>query len=116
MAQLDREVLFESERFVIGVLQVVSAGSVVAALGQAQTVAKLVGQTPFRLFVTGMVAALILAVLAAFYRHYYKMWDVKGSDAKKAKYYLNATRRCVRNSLLLECGAFVLLVGAMWWG
>ena len=34
MAELDREVLFDNERFIIGVVQVVSAGAVIAAIGQ----------------------------------------------------------------------------------
>jgi hypothetical protein len=47
MAQTDRNVLFANEAFVLGMLQAVSAGAVVAALAQSETLVKWVGRTSF---------------------------------------------------------------------
>ena len=81
MADLDRQVLFENERFVIGVIQAVSGAGIVGALSQASTVLQLVGPLGFKLFITFMSVALASAVLAALFRHQYKMWDIQGHSA-----------------------------------
>ena len=77
MAQTDRDVLFANEAFVVGMLQAVSGGAVVAALAQSDSLVKWAGRTSFLLLVTAALLALGLAVLAAYWRHQYKMWDVK---------------------------------------
>src|SRR6266550_6292262 len=77
LAQTDREVLFANEAFVVGMLQAVSGGSIVAALAQAESLVKWAGRTSFLLFLTAAALALGLAILAAYWRHQYKMWDVK---------------------------------------
>ena len=88
MGDLDRETLFANETFVIGMLQAVSGGSIVAALAQADVLTKYAGRLPFFLFVTSVAFSLILAVLAAYWKHQYKMWDVKaGVSAEKATNY-----------------------------
>jgi hypothetical protein len=78
MAQTDRDILFANEAFLIGVLQAVSGGSLVAGLSQADTLVKFAGRNPFLGFLTAMCIALLAAVLAAYWKHEYKMWDVKG--------------------------------------
>ena len=77
MSDRDREVLFSNESFVIGMLQAVSGGSIVAALSQLQGIVTYAGRTAFLLFLTAMAASLAFAVLAAYWKHQYKMWDVK---------------------------------------
>ena len=77
MAQIDRETLFTNEAFVVGMLQAVSGGAVVAAIAQSDSLVKLAGPTSFLLFVTSASLALGLAIVAAYWRHQYKMWDVK---------------------------------------
>ena len=84
MAQTDRDVLFANEAFLIGVLQAVSGGSLVAGLSQADTLMRLATKSPFLAFLTAMVVALLAAVLAAYWKHEYKMWDMKG-QASAAK-------------------------------
>jgi hypothetical protein len=78
MAQSDRDVLFANEAYLIGVLQAVSGSSLVAALSQANTLIQLAGRTPLLLLLTAMAIGLLAAVLAAYWKHEYKIWDVKG--------------------------------------
>lgn len=95
MAQTDREVLFANEAFVVGMLQAVSGGAVVAAIAQAEPLVKWAGRTSFLLFVTSASLALGLAVLAAYWRHQYKMWDVKAqASAGQGKNEEAASRSC----------------------
>jgi hypothetical protein len=75
--QKERDVLFSNEAFVIGVLQAVSGGSLFAALAQSEVVLKLAGRPSFLAFLTLMGVGLMSAVLAAYWKHQYKMWDVK---------------------------------------
>jgi hypothetical protein len=77
--QKEREVLFSNEAFLIGVLQAVSGGSLFAALAQSATILKHSGFVPFLLFLTFMGFALICAVWAAYWRHQYKLLDIKGA-------------------------------------
>lgn len=112
MAQTDREVLFANEAFVVGMLQAVSGGAVVAALAQAESIVKWAGRTSFLLFVTAATLGLALAVLAAYWRHQYKMWDVKAiasaSEGKKEE----AQCRSARSSFYLW-GMRYVVVGAL---
>ena len=75
--QKERDVLFSNEAFIIGVLQAVSGGLLFAALAQSEALLKLAGKLPFLTFLTLMGIGLISAVLAAYWKHQYKMWDVK---------------------------------------
>ena len=50
MADQDREVLFANEAFVIGMVQAVAGGSIVAALSQLQTLVTYAGRTSFCYF------------------------------------------------------------------
>jgi hypothetical protein len=77
MSESDRDVLFANEAFVIGVLQAVSGGALVATLSQTQALVLLAGKIGFLLFLSAMALSLIVAVLAAYWKHQYKMWDVK---------------------------------------
>ena len=127
MAQGDRDVLFANESFVIGMLQAVSGGSLVATLAQAGPLAKLAGRVPFGLLLTAMALALVSAVLAAYWKHQYKMWDVKGrvsagqGNAAEAKtrsdlagWYLNAMRRAMLVSVVLIVAGLLQLVLGFW--
>jgi len=95
MAQTDRDVLFANEAFVVGMLQAVSGGAVVAALAQSDSLVKWAGRTSFLLLVTAASLALGLAILAAYWRHQYKMWDVKAqASASQGKLDEASTRGC----------------------
>ncbi len=86
-------------------LQAVSGAALVAALSQSQALIGLAGNTAFLLFVTAMAVALVVAVLAAYWKHQYKLWDVKAQvsasrnaaeealfRSTKANWYLNVMR------------------------
>jgi len=79
--QKEREVVFGNEAFLIGVLQMVSGGSLFAGLSQTQALERLAGSVSFLGFITLMAAALVASVRAAYWKHEYKMWDVKGRSA-----------------------------------
>ena len=111
--QKERDVLFSNEAFVIGVLQAVSGGSLFAALAQSEALLKLAGSLSFLTFLTLMGISLISAVLAAYWKHQYKMWDVKGRvsaaegdlaqsqiRADSAGTYLTAMRRAMLVAVL----------------
>ncbi len=68
-----------NEAFLIGVLQVVSGGSLFAGLSQTEALERLAGSVSFLGFITLMAAALVASVLAAYWKHEYKKWDVKAA-------------------------------------
>ena len=125
MAQTDRDILFSNEAFVIGMLQAVSGGSLVAALAQSEALIKLSGNIAFLLFLTAMAVALLVAVLAAYWKHQYKLWDVKAQasaaqnpeEAQRrsanANNYLRAMRTAFVVSLLASYSVSELIV-AFW--
>lgn len=82
MSIIDREVLFSNERLLIGMLQAVSGASVVAAISQWEALTQHAGILGVLIFLTVMALALVLAVLAAYWKHEYKKWDVKAQVSR----------------------------------
>lgn len=123
----DRDVLFANEAFAVGMLQAVSGGAVVAALSQSDTIVKIAGRLPFLTLVTAAALALALAVLSAYWRHQYKMWDVKAEASRSRQDEQEANQRQVRAGRYLRAmrigmatsvGALLVglatLVAALW--
>ncbi len=110
----DREQLFGNEAFAIGMLQVVAGGAVVASISQITSIIQHAGKLAFLLFLTLMAFALFAAILAAYWRHQYKMWDVK-RILNKANFSLIAMRRAMLSSVILVVAGVLWLVGAMWY-
>jgi hypothetical protein len=110
----DRDQLFGNEAFVIGMLQAVSGGSVVAGIAQFESIAAHAGLIVFLIFLTVMSFALLTAVLAAYFRHQYKMWDVKRRPTR-ASFYLKAMRWCMLASALLVVVGVLDLVAGFWY-
>jgi hypothetical protein len=110
----DRDQLFGNEAFVIGMLQAVSGGSVVAAIAQIEPITTNAGLLAFLIFVTIMSFALVAAVLAAYLRHQYKMWDVKG-HANQANRGLRAMRRSMLLAACFVIAGVVELVASFWY-
>lgn len=124
----DREVLFANEAFAISVVQAVSGGSLIAALAQAEAIIDLGGHLAFLIFVTCTALALVSALLAAYWRHQYKLWDVrggvsaaKGKDEKAVRRGLVANRyfKLVRLALLVSVMAILVglcaLIALFWY-
>jgi len=82
MSELDREVLFQNESFFIGMIQAVAGGSIVGALSQVEVLKLWVGSWPLLFFLTSSLVAISLASFSAYWRHQYKMWDVKAHASK----------------------------------
>src|SRR5438045_2011890 len=106
----DREQLFGNEAFAIGMLQAVAGASVVAALAQVQAIINNAGKLAFLVLVTSMAIGLLSAVLAAYWRHQYKMWDVKKRPSK-ANWYVAAMRRAMLVAVVLVSVGLLQLVG-----
>jgi uncharacterized membrane protein YhfC len=109
----DRDVLFSNESFVIGMLQAVSGGSVVAALAQSSQLTALAGKLSLLLLLSGALLALSIALTAAYLKHQYKMWDVK-RQAEKANSRLWAMRRCMLGALLIILASIAQLIVFAW--
>ncbi|OGI62428.1 MAG: hypothetical protein A2W18_13330 [Candidatus Muproteobacteria bacterium RBG_16_60_9] len=75
----ERAVLFGNEALLIGVIQVVSGGTLIGALSNSDKVRAVLGNKSYLVLLTLMGFALILSVLAAYWKHQYKMWHVKGN-------------------------------------
>jgi hypothetical protein len=110
----DREQLFGNEAFAIGMLQAVAGASIVAALAQVEAIITYAGKFAFLVLVTSMALGLLSAVLAAYWRHQYKMWDVKKRPSK-ATWYLAAMRRAMLVAVVLVSVGLLQLVGAFWY-
>lgn len=128
MAQSDRDILFANETFLIGVLQAVSGGSLVAALSQSETLVKLSGRILFVSFLTVMALSLLAAVLAAYWKHDYKMWDLKSALSARQGNVQEAERRhasfasslgqmrwAMKLSVLGIVVGYGILVAAIWY-
>ncbi len=110
----DREQLFGNEAFAIGMLQVISGGSIVAAISQLDAIISYAGRVSFLAFITLMSGGLLSSVLAAYWRHQYKMWDIKQSNSK-ANAYLAAMRRSMLVAVLFVVVGVISLVAAFWY-
>ena len=94
-------------------LQVVSGGSILAALAQLTAIQQISGMLTFLIFVSGMASALILSIVSAYWRHQYKMWDIK-NDEDKAKWYLGWMRRLMHTSVVLVVASILWLIVSFW--
>lgn len=108
-------------------LQAVSGAAVVSALSQSEPLVKWAGQLSFLLFITASAIALGFALLAAYWRHQYKMWDVKAQcsisegdtevakrRSKRTNFYLWGMRYVLVASLLSFLFALSQMVVSMW--
>ena len=124
---LDRETLFENEKFLIGILQASSGGAPLAGLAQLEPLLRLAGRLPVLIFLSAMGAALAASVLAAWLKHEYKMWDVKAHVSKaagkneeaarrfdKAGKRLHATRLSIKCSVALIVSGLAVVLVAFW--
>lgn len=118
MAQTDRDILFSNEAFVIGMLQAVSGGALVAALSQSEALIQLSGKTAFLIFLTAMAVALLAAVLAAYWKHQYKLWDVKAQASAQQNAVEEGRARSVKANRYLKVmrTAFVVSLAGVLFG
>lgn len=110
MAQTDRDILFSNEAFVIGMLQAVSGGALVAALAQAEALIKLGGNIAFLLFLTAMAGVLLVAVLGAYWKHQYKLWDVKAQVSASKNEATEAQTRSAKANGYLKAMRMTLVI------
>jgi len=136
--QKEREVGFANEAFTITVLHLTSGGALIALLGQAQTLVDLATRPGFAWLVTLTSLSLSGAVLAAYWKHLYKMWDIKARvqrlrvekpenlvqmagvlqeaerRSNKANRYLKWMRRAMTASAIIFAADAVLVLVLVW--
>jgi hypothetical protein len=118
---------FSNEAFLIGMLQAVAGASVVAALAQFDLLSRLAPRALILTCITLQVLALSAAMLAATWRYFYTLWDMKGSAAtakrepERATRHASATaqaldnmRRAIPISAFLLISSYVPLLCGMW--
>ncbi len=106
-------VLFANETFTIGMLQAVSGASLFAALAQWHALTDLTGRFPPLIFLTLMCLALITAVIAAYFKHQYKMWDVKATASGFAGRMEEATERLGDAKCYLRAMRYAMFAAAL---
>ena len=109
----ERVVLFGNETFFPGMLQAVSGASLFAALSQWQALADHRGRLVPLYFLTLMGAALASAVLAAYWKHQYKMWDVKAGASDADGRASEATKRWGRAGCYLRAMRLAMLISVI---
>jgi len=122
----ERHVLFGNEAFVIGMLQTVALAASIALASRLDEVAAIVGRKIAPVLLSAFLFALALAVVAAFFRHEYKMFGVKtplGKDDNEksrrawwATFYLTGMRWLMGGATYLIAIAIFAGVLAMWLG
>jgi hypothetical protein len=120
----ERRKLYENEAFTIGVLQAGCAASAFGIVSQIRTLNRIAGHVPVLIALTALILGLVAAVSAAFFRHQYKMWDVKAAvreegskknrRSRKTDWYLWTMRHSMTASALLLAGSLIFLIGALW--
>lgn len=105
----NRESLIANEGFAISMQQVVSGGMLLGALSQWAQILPTIGRRSLVGFVLMAGVALIAALLAAQFRHDYRMWDVKASASLVSGRHRESDERAQR------AGRFLWLMRyAMW--
>ncbi|PYJ05937.1 MAG: hypothetical protein DME95_02505 [Verrucomicrobia bacterium] len=128
MTDIDREALFDNEALLIGMLQAVSGGAIVAGLAQLDVLNRLAGQFSTLIYFTAAALALLFAVLAAYWKHQYKKWDLKAAASRSRAEANEATARGRKSAFYLACMRFAMglsvlffvlgvafLIGAFWY-
>ena len=120
----ERQVLFGNEAFAIGMLQAVSGAAAFGVLSQFQTLKATAGHLSVLIILSAFIVALACATTSAFFKHQYKMWDVKAratddnkersKRANKSKRDLWLTRAFMIASAIITVGAFLVLIIAFW--
>jgi hypothetical protein len=118
---------FANEAFLIGMLQAVSGGSVVALLAQFDVLLGLVPKEVLIVSATLLVLALGSAVLAATWRYFYTLWNMKHpaalskGEVERAERHRRDTaqalqdmRRVIPISVFLLLASYVVLLCGMW--
>lgn len=80
--QKNREVLFANEALVITVMQALSGGAVAASLAGWDDLSLIVGSAQLLAFLVTLEVSLGASVLAAYWKHEYKKWDVKSAHER----------------------------------
>jgi hypothetical protein len=119
------EAVTASEKFAVQVVQVVAGGALVAVIAQFDALQKIAPLLALYAFMTVAAASLALAVVAAYLRHTYSVWDLAGDLPRSAEAKRRANRiyarhhnltwivlRIATTLLVLD---FLLLVGAFWY-
>ncbi|MEO3430722.1 hypothetical protein AAFN88_17845 [Pelagibius sp. CAU 1746] len=109
----DRSTLFGNEQFTIATTQAVSLATALGIVSQFEALSQIAGRPSVLVALTGVLAAAAIAVLAAWCRHQYKMWDVK-RHPEKSGFYLRWMRKTMAAAAFMTGGSFLVMIVAMW--
>jgi citrate lyase gamma subunit/uncharacterized membrane protein YidH (DUF202 family) len=119
----NRDVLFENEKFLLGLLQAVSAAVIAGAISQFDKISEISGLTVTKTLLSLSALSLASAIVGAFSKHEYKKWDTKapcasGSERdkriKKTTRYLRLMRVCMLLSTLSLCLGLFAFIWSLW--
>jgi len=118
----NRESLLANEAFTISMQQVVAGGLLIGCLTKLSELFQLFGGVKLGLSFSLAGIALVAAVLAAQFRHDYRMWDVKAAAASEkeaqrscftsAGKFLRLMRRAMWTATACTVAAVVVMVGS----
>ena len=100
--QKNRESLLANEGFAISMQQVVAGTMLLGALSQWANILPTIGRRSLVGFVLMAGVGLIAALLAAQFRHDYRMWDVKASASSASGNHKETNARAARAGRFLS--------------
>lgn len=109
---IDREIYFSNEKFVLGVLQVASAAIISGSIAQLHFISNLSGLFIAKFLITTSTLSLIFAVFGTFAKYKYKECDIKRRN--EFARWLKIMRVCVLTSTLLLCLGLLSFIIAIW--
>jgi hypothetical protein len=108
------QILSGNEAFALGALQTVSAATAFGILSQFTVLNGAAGRGFVLVALTVVVFALTFAILGAYYRHLYKLWQVvRENDRRASLYYFIMRSLLTASACAIVCSLFTILIG-MW--
>lgn len=108
----EREFLIDAEKTVVTVLQGVAGAGVTVVIGTMDKLTPQMAKGWIVGSITLFSAALITSCWAAWLRHEYRKWNVKGDDRRHD--YLRRTRLALLLGTVAVTGAVVLIMLGLW--
>lgn len=120
----NREILFENEKFIISTSQAVSLAAIVGIISQIENLELLLSPLIIKIILSVFTATVTSSVLAAYYKHEYKKYDLKLSNSNtqeecqmrfdKMGHYLQSMRRCITSSVVCLIAGFYFFAIGIW--
>ena len=116
--------MFENEKFAISTFQAISLATIVGIISQIGNLKTFLELWEIKILLHIFTISVTFSVLAAYYKHEYKKWDVKlpNSDSqkeledrsKKMNYGLEWMRKCMLLSVVTTLAGFHFFIISIW--